>query len=134
MYYIPTGESVHSNTVNIMPEVLPPTDLTAATGNGSVILNWTAPTPFPPAAYNIFRAWSYLLTTPTNATTYVDTTCTHGSDIVYSVSAVYTNPTGESDPTNPVHVIPLFNPPLGLQASATTTEVTLTWTAPTPFA
>jgi hypothetical protein len=132
-YYIPTGESAHSNTVNIMPEFFAPTGLSVATGNGSVIMNWTAPGPLAPSAYNIYRNWSLLLTTPTNATTYIDTTATIGSDTVYNISAAYTNPEGESETTNPLHITPLFNPPTDLQATATTTEVSLSWTAPAPY-
>ncbi|HPT70770.1 MAG TPA: FlgD immunoglobulin-like domain containing protein, partial [Candidatus Cloacimonadota bacterium] len=131
--YIPTGESASSNVVNIMPDYYMPTGLNAITGNGSVVLNWIAPGPLPPQAYNIFKNWAYLCTTVGNITTYVDTTAAIGMNTLYNISAVYSNPVGESEATNPVNITPRFNPPTGLHATATTTAVTLHWTASSPF-
>lgn len=80
----------------------PARNLTAAAGNGRVILNWEAPNGGTPTSYRIFRN-ANLLTTVT-ALTYEDNAVTNETTYSYYVVAVY--PGGISDPSNTVPATP----------------------------
>src|SRR5258708_4055835 len=83
-----------------------PTNLSAAPGNGSVILNWTAP-PGRAGTYIVVRGlaagkWQPLANTST--TNYSDTTVTNGVTYFYAVFAL--NERNLSDPSNQVSATP----------------------------
>jgi len=87
-----------------------PTSLSAAAGNGSVSLSWTAPVFDGGAAlsYNVHRGTSpggeTLLQSAGASTTFTDTTVTNGTTYYYKVSAV--NGTGEGALSNEVSATP----------------------------
>jgi ABC-type uncharacterized transport system substrate-binding protein len=112
-----------------------PTGLTAAAGNGSVALSWTAPTGGV-ASYNIYRATTAggESTTPTftgiTTTSYTDTGLTNGTKYYYKVAGVNTSGTGamstEASAT-PEPAPP--SAPTGLTAAPGNASVALSWTA-----
>ncbi|HPA24929.1 MAG TPA: Ig-like domain-containing protein, partial [Candidatus Cloacimonas sp.] len=73
----------------------PPRDLTAAGGNGFVLVYWKVPEAGIPVVYNIYRN-DVLLTTITG-TRYTDTEVTVGVPYQYRITAVYAD--GESEAT-----------------------------------
>lgn len=82
----------------------PPQNLTATAGNGSVGLSWQAPASGTPSSYKVFRN-STLLTSITG-TTYTDNAVVNGTQYSYYVTAVYSSPAGESEPSNTVTATP----------------------------
>jgi hypothetical protein len=99
-------------TVPMLPLVIPaaPTGLTAAIGNGQVILNWTAITGAADVlGYNVKRSTIYNGTYTTIATnvgliSFADTNVSNGTTYYYVVSAV--NSLGESSDSAPASVVP----------------------------
>lgn len=82
----------------------PPQNLSAAAGNGTVGLSWQAPASGSPSSYKIFRN-SALLTSLTG-TNYTDNAVVNGTLYSYYVTAVYSSPAGESEPSNTVTATP----------------------------
>ncbi|HNX02292.1 MAG TPA: S8 family serine peptidase [Candidatus Cloacimonas sp.] len=81
----------------------PPRDLTAAGGNGFVLVYWKVPEAGIPVGYNIYRN-DVLLTTITG-TRYTDTEVTAGVSYQYRITAVYDD--GESETTTEQIATPL---------------------------
>ena len=134
-YTNPDGESTPSNTVtaNIGAVVFnPPTNLVATAGNAVIDLAWTAPAARPLAGYKVYRNATFLANSTT--TTYHDAAVTNGTTYSYYVTATYTNPVGESVPSNTVSATPtappVFAAPSDLAATVTGSNVNLTWSAP----
>jgi len=99
--------SLPNMQIKIFPNasiLYPPQNLTAAPGNGSVILSWQAPVSGQPTGYKIYKN-SALLTTVTGLT-YTDTAVVNGTTYSYYLKAVYA--TGESSSTATVTATP-FN-------------------------
>jgi len=138
-YTSPAGSSIPSNSVSATPTVgfNPPQNLVATAGNGSVSLTWSAPTNSGNATlsgYKVYRNGTAMPSTlPTNTLTYSDTGLNNGILYNHFVTAVYTNPTGESSNSNVVQTmpfLPIFNPPTNLTANAAIGVVSLSWSAP----
>ncbi len=106
-----------------------PTGLTAAAGNGTIRLNWTASTGA--TSYNVQRGTASGAESPLKSgittTTYTDGVV-NGTTYYYNVSA--TNSTGTSDPSNEVSATPTA-PTLtiiaGPTATATTNSAQIQW-------
>lgn len=79
-----------------------PQNLTAAAGNGRVILNWEAPNGNTPSSYRIFRNSNLLTTVATLS--YQDNAVTNETIYSYYVIAVY--PGGVSEPSDTVQAMP----------------------------
>ncbi len=88
--------------------VLPPQNLTAIGGNGFVNLNWNAPGRTDDlralSSYKIYRNGTFL--TSVTGLSYTDNNVINETTYSYYVTAVYTNPAGESDPSNTVQATP----------------------------
>jgi M6 family metalloprotease-like protein len=82
----------------------PPQNLSAGAGNSVVNLSWQAPSGGTPSSYKIFRNGTLLSTV--SGTTYTDNAVVNGTPYTYYVTAVYTSPAGESDPSNTVIATP----------------------------
>lgn len=104
-YTSPTGESAASSTVNVTPIAQPAQNLSGLAGASSAALTWVAPMLGTPASYNVYRNGSFLI----NVTSlfYTDTPVVNGTPYSYYVTAVYANPTAESDVSNTVVVTPI---------------------------
>lgn len=112
------------------PAPAAPTGLTAAPGNGSVVLSWTAPS----GPVDSYEATA----TPGNAVCTVaapDTTCqitglTNGTPYAFTVTAQ--NGSGTGLASSAVTATPRTRPsaPTNVQASAGNGQATVTWTAP----
>ena len=135
------GESSPSNEVSATPATLPgaPTGLAAAPGNTQVALSWTAPPSNGGSAitsYNVYEGTSsggetLLQSTGSSATTFTATGLTNGTQYYFEVTAV--NGVGEGPVSTEASATPATVPaaPTALTATASDTQVALTWTAPT---
>ncbi|MDD4157476.1 MAG: choice-of-anchor D domain-containing protein, partial [Candidatus Cloacimonetes bacterium] len=127
---------VHIDNVTISydaSEFLAPQNLTATSGDGSVDLNWDAPSR-DLAGYKVYRDGEAITETIT-ATTYLDEAVENGVTYSYYVTAVYTEPVGESAPSNIVEATPagsgdLLFPPSNLEAQVNGNNVVLGWDEP----
>lgn len=131
------GESDASNTVNATPNSFAPSNLEAVAGNGYVSLSWDAASGriadvlhsrnSSSRAINGYRIYrdGYALTT-VSGTNYIDNTVVNETLYSYYVTTIYTNPTGESAPSNTVQAIPTAIIPseaiLGNGTASTTTS------------
>ncbi len=110
-------ESDASNTVSATPNTFAPTNLVADGGNGVVMLSWNATqgreadeTPElgeksrAISSYRIYRDGSAITTV--TGTSYNDTDVTNGVTYSYYVTTIYSNPAGESDPSNTASATP----------------------------
>ncbi len=109
------GDSDATSTITVTPNMVAPTNLVATPGNGLVNLSWTAATGRGEeglvakdsraiSGYKIYRN-STALTTVTG-TTYQNTGLTNGTSYSYYVTTLYTNPAGESAPSNTASATP----------------------------
>ena len=89
----------------------PPLNLTGVAGNQQVTLNWSAPESGTPGSYKIFRNSVYQ--SSVTSLTYIDTGLSNGTSYSYYVTAVYSSPNGESDPSNTVNVTPGLSATIG---------------------
>ncbi|HTT88074.1 MAG TPA: fibronectin type III domain-containing protein, partial [Acidimicrobiales bacterium] len=134
------GPGPRSNEASATPATIPgaPTGLTAAGGNGQVLLTWSAPASNGGSAitsYNIYVGTSSggetLLTStgsPGASTTLVG--LTNGTTYFFEVTAV--NGVGEGPVSNEASATPATVPgaPTALTATAGDGQVALSWTAP----
>lgn len=79
-----------------------PLDLTATTSAGSVLLNWQAPLSGNPASYKVYR--NGVLLANSTSLSYTDSAVTVGNSYTYFVTAMLTNPSGESAASNSVSI------------------------------
>ncbi len=115
------------------PTFNPPQNLTGTPGNNVVNLAWQAPANRALSGYKVFRNGTEIASLPTTPLTYSDTNVVNGTTYTYHVTAVYTNPTGESDPSNTVTVMPHepWNPPTNFAVQVVNYNTArLTWTPP----
>ncbi len=106
-----TGESVPSNNVDINL-LLPPTQLSAITGDNLVILNWCTPQLNPSfchnrelTGYNIYRDTLLINQELVTDSSYSDNTVLNDSTYTYFVTAVYSD--GESISSNMITATPV---------------------------
>ncbi|MDZ4182369.1 MAG: choice-of-anchor D domain-containing protein, partial [Candidatus Cloacimonadaceae bacterium] len=115
LYTNPAGESSASNTVNATPIASPPTNLSALSGDSIVSLGWNGVTrdvvegefslsDRTVSGYRVYRNGNPIATV--TGTTYSDIGLTNGVTYSYYVTTVYTNPAGESGPSNTVNATP----------------------------
>ncbi len=112
----------------VTPVFNPPRNLTATFTGTQVQLSWQAPLDVVPASYNIFRDNVQINSSPVTQLTYNDVNPPFGMHTYY-VTALYTNPNGESVPSNSVSgelLVPVSN----LQCSVSQHDVSLLWTPP----
>ena len=115
-----------------------PTSLTATAGNQQVRLSWSAPGSNGGAAisgykveYKTSAATTWTTVTRTGTTpSHTFSSLTNGTAYNFRVSA--TNSAGTGTPTSPVNATPATTPgvPTSLGATAGSTQVTLSWSAP----
>ncbi len=136
-YTNPTGESAYSNESSVTIPVTtfnPPTNFHAVAGNASAALTWSAPTSGTPTNYKVYRNNTLVTTLASTVMSYTNTGLTNGIAYEFWITAVYSNPTGESPATTHITVTPVaptFNPPTNLVAIQTAwNAVTLTWQLP----
>lgn len=96
----------------------PPQNLTGIPDNGFVTLNWQAPYAGTPSGYNIYR--DTVLLTTTSQLTYIDNAVVNETEYDYYVTAIYSNPTGESEATNVISITPSLYPLLTVGTGSTT--------------
>ncbi|MCL2065506.1 MAG: T9SS type A sorting domain-containing protein [Candidatus Cloacimonetes bacterium] len=116
-YYFYGVRAIYSNgesgTAEIIVNLLlnnPPTQLYATIGNAIVTLSWEAPvfdTPQNLIGYAIYRNNVQLIEID-DILTYTDTGLINGTTYNYYVTALYTNPNGESAASNTVLATPRF--------------------------
>lgn len=124
---ITSNDSNHLNNllsvsgVGIAPDFNPPTSLIPNTGNNFVLLSWTAPTGGSGtiSGYKVFRNSVLITPIPITQTTYNDNGLINGTTYSYYVTALYTNPAGESEASNTVIAIPDNQVTLGTGTSIT---------------
>jgi len=128
-----TGESTPAGPVQVTVTVnfYPPTNLTAAGTLTNIVLNWVAPTPMLPnfSGYRLFKDGNSVSHSLILATNYVDTNIINQVTYTYYVVAVYTNPTGDSEPSNTVTAAggEVLSPVINLQHTVSTDSVFLSW-------
>lgn len=125
MYYLFIDDVTVSQ---VAVEFNPPTNLTGVFGASNVMLLWQSPTGSTPSGYNVFRNDVQINTTPVTSLSYTDDSPAAGLRTYY-VTAVYTNPNGESVASNTV-TGELLKPVTDLQYSVSQNNVSLTWSAP----
>jgi predicted phage tail protein len=106
----------------------------AIAGNGSVTLSWQVPASDNGSAitgYEIYRGTTSgaetFLASPGNVTAYVDSNVTGGQAYYYQIRAVNVAGEGLRSLATSVMAVAVPGPPLGLNATATTGHITLTW-------
>ncbi len=142
-YDNPTTMSDHSNSVNTMGFVNPPTSLVCTVGNAKITLNWQAPANLMNLrrnsssrvliSYNIYRDDLLLNNAPVQTTSFVDNSVLHNTNYQYKVTAVYGSPDNESDPTETFQALALVQYPGNLTAVASSEKITLNWQTPTQY-
>ncbi|HEY7148810.1 MAG TPA: fibronectin type III domain-containing protein [Gaiellaceae bacterium] len=118
----------------------PPTDVTAAAGNGTASIRWSAPVSdggSPLIGYRITPYIGSVAQTPINTgntlTSYTVTGLSNGTTYTFTVLAINgSGPGPESVPSNPVTPAPPTVPgaPTGVTGAPRDSAVALTWTAP----
>jgi len=114
LYTNPSGESA-SVDVSVQLKVFnPPLDLSAIEDDALVSLSWTAPEEHTHLAtlsgYKVFRNATLLpdgIITDVDILTYTDSEVVNDTTYEYYVVAVYTDPVGESEPSDTVSATPL---------------------------
>ncbi|RLC50198.1 MAG: hypothetical protein DRI23_07595, partial [Candidatus Cloacimonadota bacterium] len=61
--------------------------------------------------------------------TYTDTALDAGT-YEYTITAIYTNPDGVSEPSGPVNAVVVLDPPINVEAQSQTPNIIVTWDAP----
>jgi len=130
------GESIASNIVYGPLETMfiPVGSLSVTIGFNSATLNWVAPSVSPSATlsgYRIERGETVLDSNlPANNTTFQDDTALNGQAYTYSITALYTDPTGESIAVIANAQMKIFNPVSNLSPTVEFNSVSLNWGAP----
>jgi len=141
LYTNPTSESYPTSTSVQLRVYNSPSELTSNAGNMQVTLSWLEPSSHIHLAtlsgYRIYRDAALLpsgIITDVSTLTFADTSAENGTTYSYYVVANYTDPIGDSTPSNTVSATPyaVFNPPMSLSAIAGISQVTLNWQEPTP--
>ncbi len=133
------------------PALVPPTNLQASVSNSSVTLTWESPLPNRSRTqkntvskqsnlrnndrinlvnFKVYRNGTEIALLPSTVLSYIDTELINGITYNYYVTAVYTDPEGESGPSNAVQAIPdgsILNPPVNLTGQLTGQTVQLNW-------
>jgi M6 family metalloprotease-like protein len=139
--YSTTGTKTVSLTVNgsvtetknnyiTVLQINSPQNLTAAAGNATVSLNWQAPQNRTLTSYKIYRNGTLLQTVASSVLSYTDNAVTNGTQYTYYITALFTDPNGESLPSNSVTVTPLapvLNPPQNLSTQVNGLSIVLSW-------
>ncbi len=131
------NRSARSTTASATPTDLTPpgvpTGLTAARGDGRVVLSWTANTETDVATYRVVRDGVEVATVAAGTTTSTDTGLTNDATYRYQLRAVDTHGNASALTTPAVAATPtdLTAPavPTGLAATGGDGRVVLTWTA-----
>lgn len=120
------------NISTIVPTYDPPVNLTATPTISTITLNWAPTTGSNPSGYKVFRGGVLITPTPITAATYVDSAVEFGTNYTYYVTAVYTNPVGESVASNSVTstLLEPMLPPSNLAVAVTGYTANVTWSAP----
>jgi len=136
-----TGESTPTEVVSATPTAVfnPVSNLTAVVCFSSVALSWATPDVTANSAtlsgYKILRGEAVLASNlATDILTYTDDTAINGQEYIYSVIALYAEPTGEAAAVNTNVQMKVFNAPTGLAATAGNSQVELNWLAPAEHA
>jgi len=114
LYQNPTGESAPA-TISVQLKVFnAPNNLSVTNGDRQVTLNWLSPTTHTNLAtlsgFKVYRDATLLPSgTITNPSTlsFTDNTVQNGTTYVYTVVATYSNPVGDSSPSNAIYATPL---------------------------
>lgn len=143
VYYIKavyvSGESENSNSVSVtIPanSFLPPTSLTCSSYPSRIVLSWLQPSGQSSGSLSTYRVYrNESLLTSTTSLFYQDLACIPGTTYFYHVTAVYVNPSGESEPSNTVSGTPGYTltPPNNLTGVVNNQNVVLTWDSPTSY-
>lgn len=118
--------------IGMTPIVNPPTSLIANPYHTVVDLSWTAPTGSSGTlvGYKLYRNGVLITPSIITGTNYHDDELTNGEPCQYYVTAIYTNPAGESMASNVVDTTPMALPPQNLSGTEDSNSVTLSWQAP----
>ncbi len=116
----------------LVPLFNPPRNLSAVFGGSSITLTWQAPETSVPVGYRVYRDGTLITGSNVTSLTYTDLTAGAGIHS-YHVTAIYTNPGGESVPSNSVSG-EMLTPVTNLLFNVVGHDVTLTWTAPAGWA
>lgn len=124
--------SIPNTRIFIGDGFLPPTNLTATPGSRLVNLSWTTPQQnrMVLTNYKLFRNNTFIASINANTTTYTDNNLVIGTPYSYYITAVYSNPAGESIPSNTANATPfgsVLNPPVNLTASYGLNAIDLHW-------
>jgi len=110
IYTNPVGVSIPEESSIFIPLYSPPINLVAEVDNRMVILNWNIPNTQnygTITGYKVFRdGVSHVQLMSPQITEYTFAGLTNGVTYTFYITAIYTNPTGESDPSNAVSATP----------------------------
>jgi fibronectin type 3 domain-containing protein len=128
----PSANSSQASATPQLPAPAPPTGLTATSGNGQVVLAWTASAGA--ASYNIEQSLvsggPYVTLAATGGISYTNTGLTNGVTYYYVVASVNTNGIGAgSSEVSATPQVPLPATPTGLTAVPSNGQIQLTWNA-----
>ena len=104
-------ESSETNNIAVVEvfvlgsEMNPPRNLSASANNQDITVNWTEPleTQATLSGYKVYRNSQLIASLGSTVATYTDTNLSAGQ-YSYQITATYTDPVGESDPSNTVEV------------------------------
>jgi hypothetical protein len=130
--------NISVTATGVTPVLSSPTTLNATISHANVYLTWNAPTGYTGtlSGYKIYRNSTLVTPTPITTLYYNDSGLTNGTLYQYYVTAVYSNPTGESAASNNVNATPMALSPLNLNVSTYHATAVLNWQAPqngTPY-
>jgi hypothetical protein len=106
----------------VMPIFASPTNLNATASMGTVSLTWTAPSVIDGelTGYKIYRNGSILTPNIVTLTSYTDVGLVNEVPYQYYITAIYSNPSGESEASNSINATPTaYIPVVGTIGSGT---------------
>jgi len=143
IYTNPAGISPDTCIIVQMKVFNPPINFNAVASDAQVELSWEEPEANEHSAtltgYNIFRdgdiIHSFIIDEDTSELTFTDIDLENGTEYLYYLVAVYTEPDGYSVASDSIFVTPAppiieYGLPLNLTASTNVSSVTLYWQAP----